>query len=70
VIAISQSLRHRWPLYLGAALVALLAWSAIAAHGGTPDPTDTSHLSNGAVIFDSGLLVFREGLGRSWCWPR
>ncbi len=60
--AISESVRRRWPLYLGATLVALLAWSAIAANGGTPDPTDTSHLSHGAVVLDSGLLVFREGL--------
>ena len=38
------------------------AWSALAAHGGVPDPTATAHLSQGAVVFDSGLLVFREGL--------
>lgn len=60
--AVSQALRQRWPLYLGALLVALLAWSAVGAHGGTPDPTDARHLSHGAVIVDSGLLVFREGL--------
>ncbi len=31
--------------------------------GGVPDPTDPSaRLSHGAVLFDSGLLVFREGL--------
>jgi high-affinity iron transporter len=62
VTAILDSMRHRWPLYLGGALVALLAWSALSAHGGTPDPTDTQHLSHGAVVVDSGLLVFREGL--------
>ena len=62
VTAISQSARRQWPLYLGATLVALLAWSAISAHGGTPDPTDPGHLSHGAIILDSGLLVFREGL--------
>jgi high-affinity iron transporter len=62
VTAITESVRRRWPLYLGATLVALIAWSAIAAHGGTPDPTGTSHLSHGAVVLDSGLLVFREGL--------
>src|SRR6185312_14697813 len=32
------------------------------AHGGTPDPTETQHLSHGAVVVDSALLVFREGL--------
>jgi high-affinity iron transporter len=63
VTAILESARQRWPLYLGGVLVALLAWSAIGgAHGGTPDPTASQHLSHGAVIFDSGLLVFREGL--------
>ncbi|MBS1880847.1 MAG: FTR1 family protein [Actinobacteria bacterium] len=60
--AIYESIQRRWPLYLGGALVALLAWSAFNAHGGTPEPIDTQHLSRGAVIVDSGLLVFREGL--------
>jgi high-affinity iron transporter len=60
--AIAQSLRQRWPLYLGGALVVLLALSAVGAHGGTPEPTAGDHLSHGAVVFDSGLLVFREGL--------
>ncbi len=59
---VAHSLRQRWPLYLGGVLVGLVAWSAISAHGGTPDPTDSGHLSHGAVILDSGLLVFREGL--------
>ena len=58
----SESLRRRWPLYLGGLLVALLAWSAISAHGGTPEPTAGDHLSHGAVVLDSALLVFREGL--------
>jgi high-affinity iron transporter len=43
-------------------LVALLAWSAFSAHGGTPEPTSGDHLSHGAVVLDSALLVFREGL--------
>jgi len=43
-------------------LVALLAWSAFDAHGGTPEPTSGEHLSHGAVVLDSALLVFREGL--------
>ena len=62
VTAISESIRRRWPLYLGATFVALLAWSAFEAHGGTPEPTASEHLSHGAVVLDSGLLVFREGL--------
>ncbi len=59
---IQQSLRRHWPLYLGGLLVALLAWSAFDAHGGTPEPTSGEHLSHGAVVLDSALLVFREGL--------
>ena len=59
---IENSLRRRWPLYLGGLLVALLAWSAFDAHGGTPEPTSGEHLSHGAVVLDSALLVFREGL--------
>jgi high-affinity iron transporter len=43
-------------------LVALIAWSALDAHGGTPEPTSGEHLSHGAVVLDSALLVFREGL--------
>lgn len=57
-----ESLARRWPLYLGIGGVILLAWSALSASGGTPDPTASSHLSHGAVVVDSGLLVFREGL--------
>lgn len=60
--ATGQSLRRHWPLYLGGLLVALLAWSAFSAHGGTPEPSANEHLSHGAVVFDSALLVFREGL--------
>ena len=59
---IRHSLRRRWPLYLGGLLVALLAWSAFGAHGGTPEPAAGEHLSHGAVVLDSALLVFREGL--------
>lgn len=58
-----RSIRRRWPLYLLGLLVALLVWSALSASGGVPDPTASSnHLSEGAVIVDSSLLVFREGL--------
>jgi high-affinity iron transporter len=60
--AARDSLRRRWPLYLAGAFAGLLAWSALDAHGGVPDPTSASQLSHGAVILDSGLLVFREGL--------
>jgi len=44
----------------GLAVCGLLAWTAITA-GGVPNPGAHS-LSRGAVIVDSGLLVFREGL--------
>jgi high-affinity iron transporter len=58
-----DSVVRRWPVYLAGAGVLLLLWSAISAHGGTPDPTaDSQQLSHGAVVVDSGLLVFREGL--------
>jgi high-affinity iron transporter len=60
--AIRKSLGRHWPLYLGGLVVALLAWSAFDAHGGTPEPTSGEHLSHGAVVLDSALLVFREGL--------
>ena len=53
--------RHRWVLIT---LVALLGVVMVlqAVDGGVSDPTASSQLSSGAVIFDSGLLVFREGL--------
>jgi high-affinity iron transporter len=52
--------RHRWVLVTLAALLgAVLVLQAI--DGGVSDPT-TDGLSHGAVIFDSALLVFREGL--------
>jgi high-affinity iron transporter len=60
--AINGNLRRHWALYLGGLLVALLLWSALDAHGGTPEPTAGDHLSHGAVVIDSALLVFREGL--------
>jgi high-affinity iron transporter len=44
-------------------VVAFVTWQALAASGGVPDPTDpAARLSHGAVITDSALLVFREGL--------
>jgi len=53
--------RHRWLLL---SLVGMLGLVLLlqAFDGGVSDPTATRHLSQGAVIFDSGLLVFREGL--------
>ena len=58
-----RSVERWWPLYLAGGGAILLAWSALSASGGTPDPTaSSSQLSHGAVILDSGLLVFREGL--------
>jgi len=54
--------RVAWSL-VAAAAIGALAWKATTAPGGVPDPTAAdSHLSHGAVIVDSGLLVFREGL--------
>jgi high-affinity iron transporter len=41
-------------------VLAALVWVAATA-GGNPDP-GAPHLSHGAVIVNSGLLVFREGL--------
>jgi high-affinity iron transporter len=41
-------------------LVAVLVWQGITAHG-SPDPTQ-SHGNQAAAIFDTGVLVFREGL--------
>lgn len=59
----TRSYARWWPLGLVGLGAALLAWSALDASGGVPDPTaSTAHLSHGAVILDSGLLVFREGL--------
>ena len=48
---------------VAAAAIGALTWKAITAPGGVPDPTAPgAHLSHGAVVVDSGLLVFREGL--------
>jgi high-affinity iron transporter len=54
--------RAAWGLVAGAAIAAL-TWKAITAPGGVADPTaEGTSLSHGAVVLDSGLLVFREGL--------
>src|SRR5262249_13992053 len=63
-LATRRRLRRRaaWGL-VAAAAIAALTWKAVTAPAGVPDPTaDGAHLSHGAVIVDSGLLVFREGL--------
>jgi len=43
-----------------AGVLSALVWQGITANG-APDPT-LAHLSPGAVILNTGLLVFREGL--------
>ena len=54
--------RAAWSLVAGVAIAAL-TWKAITSPGGVADPTATdAPLSHGAVVLDSGLLVFREGL--------
>jgi high-affinity iron transporter len=52
--------RHRWLLLTLAGLLGVVL-IAQALDGGVSDPTST-HLSPGAAAFNSGLLVFREGL--------
>lgn len=49
---------------LGALAVIGLGYLALTAHGGVPNPTDAPRgsLSDGTVIFDSAILVLREGL--------
>jgi high-affinity iron transporter len=54
--------RAAWSVVASAAIAAL-AWKAITAPAGVPDPTAPgTHLGHGAVVVDSALLVFREGL--------
>jgi len=53
--------RRAWGLF-AAVGAGFLLYLALTAKGGVPDPTQTSHLSHGAVILNSGLLVLREGL--------
>ena len=56
----SFTARHRWVLItLSAVLVGVIALQAL--DGGVADPTG-SRLSTGSAAFNSGLLVFREGL--------
>ena len=54
--------RSAWALVALAAIGAL-TWKAIVSPDGVADPTAPgAHLSHGAVVVDSALLVFREGL--------
>jgi high-affinity iron transporter len=55
--------RNRW-LVIGVLATFLVAvFLTQAAAGGVSDPTDpTTRMSHSAVVFDSALLVFREGL--------
>src|SRR5262245_58033561 len=49
---------------LGLATIAGLGYLAATSQGGVPDPTDAApgSLSHGTVVFDSAVLVLREGL--------
>jgi high-affinity iron transporter len=48
---------------VGSLAVAALVWKAVTSPAGVADPTaDGTNLAHGAVVLDSGLLVFREGL--------
>lgn len=57
----SQLGARAWSVMIAAG-GALLLYLALTAKGGVPDPTETQHLSHGAVVINSGLLVLREGL--------
>ena len=54
--------RAAWAV-VAAAAIAALSWKAITAPNGVPDPTEPgAQLGHGAVVVDTSLLVFREGL--------
>jgi high-affinity iron transporter len=54
--------RAAWSV-VAAAAIAALSWKAITAPDGVPDPTQPgARLGHSAVVVDSALLVFREGL--------
>jgi high-affinity iron transporter len=60
---LSKSLRIGWRIGLalaGLVVLSALVWQGITTSG-NPDPT-VAHISQGAAILDTGLLVFREGL--------
>jgi len=58
----SAARRHAALAAPAVALAGVLVWQIVTAHGGTPDPTAIPHLGHGAVVADSAILVFREGL--------
>ncbi|WP_236018076.1 FTR1 family iron permease [Alicyclobacillus suci] len=62
VHTVQKTLGIRRLLVLAAAVivVGVLVWQGVTANG-NPDPTN-KHLSHGAAIVDTGILVFREGL--------
>src|ERR1044072_8639381 len=49
---------------VGVTLIVALLWLALTSTGGVADPTDAApgSLSHGTVVFDSAVLVLREGL--------
>ena len=48
---------------IGGAIAALTLWQLASGSGAVADPTaGPAQLSHGAVVIDSALLVFREGL--------
>ena len=54
--------RSAW-LLVAALAIGALSWKAVTAPNGVTDPTAPGvHLSHGAVVINSALLVFREGL--------
>src|SRR5579875_1909828 len=54
--------RSAWSV-VAALAIGALTWKAITAPDGVADPTAPgTHLGHGAVVLDSALLVFREGL--------
>lgn len=54
--------RSAWSV-VALAAIAILAWKAVTSPDGVTDPTQSDvHLGHGAVVVDSALLVFREGL--------
>ena len=54
--------RSAWSI-VAALAIGALAWKAVTAPDGVADPTAANaHLAHGAVVVNSALLVFREGL--------
>src|SRR4051812_26732579 len=54
--------RSAW-LLVAALAIGALAWKAVTSPDGVTDPTAAdANLGHGAVVLNSSLLVFREGL--------